>query len=151
MPYGRRATDFPKQRMVTGVFYYLALTMLLTALAAAVYWQLEPDYHDVTYQELEFTSTPTNRSFFVPIYFCAGKLTEFTLVRAYHDTERSIWYAVPDGRYKTGASGCFDTRIQAHTGRLDPGTYDYHVHVSYQLNPLRTIQRKVALVRVTVE
>lgn len=151
MNFGRRATDFPKQRVVTGLFYYLALSVLLSLLAVATYWQLQPDHHELDLQKLSFTSTPTDRAFFVPVYFCAGELTEFTLIRAYHDIDRNIWYAVPGGRYKTGASGCFDTRIQAHTGRLDPGNYEYHVSVSYELNPLRTIQRKVALVTVTVE
>ena len=142
---------YPKQSIASSIFYYSALIIMVTACTVALYWQLEPDHHSISYNEIEFTSTPENRSFFVPIYFCADGLTEFTLVRAYHDTDNDLWYAVPDSRHKTGSGGCFDTRIQAHTGRLDPGNYEYHVHLSYDLNPLRTVQKQVALVRVTIE
>jgi hypothetical protein len=149
--YGRRASDFPKQRLITGLFYYLALSILAASLLTALYWQLEPDNAQFDYVEITHLSTPETRSFYVPVNFCAKtKGQEFTVIRAYHDIDRNIWYAVPDGKYKTGAGGCFDTRIQAHTGRLDPGNYMYHVSVSYQLNPLRTIQLKIAVVTVEI-
>lgn len=151
MRFGRRASDFPKQRVVTGLFYYLALAALLSLLALATYWQLQSDNASFELTELEFTSKPQERSFFVPISFCSAELTEFTLIRYYHDMGRNVYYAVPDGKYKTSNNGCFDTRVSAHTGRLDPGSYEYHISVSYELNPLRTVLRKVALVTVTVE
>ena len=151
MEYGRRKTDFPKQRFVTGVFYYLALIVLLSFLIVGLYWQLEDDNTKLQLNESEFHSTPANRAFFVPIYFCSTQLTEFTLIRYYHDLERNLYYGVPDATYKTSANGCFDTRVQANTGRLDPGVYEYHVSVSYPLNPIRTIQKKVAVVRVVIE
>lgn len=150
IPYGRRSTDFPNQRIVTGLFYYMALAFLLSALAVAVYWQLEEDASDFKVTEIIVTTTAQDRGFFVPIHFCSSELTEITLIRYYHDIDRNIYYSVPDGKYKTSNNGCFDTRIQANTGRLDAGNYEYHVSVSYDLNPLRTVQRKVAIVRVTV-
>jgi hypothetical protein len=151
MTFGRRVTDFPNQQLVTGVFYYLALLILIGSLCTALYWQLESDDIELGFVDFEHHSTPQTRAFLVPVDFCSQRLTEFTVIRSYHDTDRNIWYAVPDGRYKTGASGCFDTRIQAHTGRLDPGNYEYHVSVSYGLNPLRTEQHKVAIVRLVIE
>lgn len=151
MNYGRRASDFPQQKLVTGVFYYSALTLLLCFFAIATYWQLQQDNAKFDLIEMEFTSTPNDRSFFVPVVFCSAELTEFTLIRYYHDIGRNVYYAVPDGKYKTSENGCFDTRVSAHTGRLEQGDYEYHISVSYELNPLRTIQRKVAIVRVTIE
>lgn len=142
---------FPLQRLITGVFYYLSLVTLLFFLLTALYWQLEEDTATFEFTQLEVTTRPVNRAFYVPIKFCSAELTELTVIRYYHDTNQNIYYSVPDGKYKTSHNGCFDNRIQASTGRLDPGYYEYHVSVSYELNPLRTIQRKVAVVKVTVE
>ena len=151
MKYGRRSTDFPQQRLITGAFYYISLSAMLFLLGLALYWQLEQDDSHFQLSESEFISTQENRSFFVSVNFCSPNLKEITLIRYYHDTGRNIYYGVPDGKYKTSNSGCFNTRVQANTGRLDPGTYEYHVSVSYELNPLRTIQHKVAVVYVTIE
>jgi hypothetical protein len=151
MKYGRRSTDFPKSRLITGAFYYIALSMMLSALTIAVYWQLQADDIELGFVELEHVSTPADRAFFVPITFCSDKLTEFTVIRYYHDIDRNIYYGVPDGKYKTSKKGCFDNRLQANAGRLDAGNYEYHVSVSYDLNPLRTEQRKVAIVRLRIE
>ena len=150
MHYGRRRTDFPQQKLITGAFYYVALSILAFMLFMVIKWQLEPDHARWEMTEISVTSTPENRSFFVPIKFCSGEFVEITLIRYYHDTDRDIYYGIPDGKYKTSNNGCFETRIQANTGRLDPGNYEYHISVSYDLNPLRTIQRKVAVVQVTV-
>lgn len=151
MKYGRRASDFPQQKLVTGIFYYCALSVLLFCFGLSAYWQLQDDNASFELIEMEFTSTPAERSFFVPVVFCSAELKEFTLIRYYHDIGRNVYYAVPDGKYKTSNNGCFDTRVSAHTGRLEQGDYEYHISVSYELNPLRTIQRKVAIVRVTIE
>lgn len=150
--YGRRSTDFPRQRIVAGLFYYLCLTILLAALLLTLYWQLEEDTAVAELSETSFVSTPIKRSFFVPIKFCSKKVdSDITLIRYYHDLKQNIYYGVPDGRYKTITNGCFDTRVSASTGRLDPGLYEYHVYVEYELNPLRTIRHKVAIVNVSVE
>ncbi len=151
MQYGRRETDFPKQKLITGVFYYLSLFVLICFLLTGLYWQIEKEEVQFKLQEFQVVSTPTNRSFFVPVYFCADNLTELTLIRFYQDIDRNLYYGVPDSIYKTSLSGCFDTRVQASTGGLEPGNYVYHVSVSYPLNPLRTIRQPVAVVKVTVE
>jgi len=150
--YGRRATDFPKKRLVTGLYYYIALAILAASLLTAVYWQIESDESRFELVELSLTSTPRDRTFFVPIKFCSDKIgQEITLIRYYHDVDRNIYYGVPDGKYKTSELGCFDSRVQGSTGRLEPGTYVYHVSVSYDLNPLRTVQRKVAIVTLEIQ
>ena len=151
MGFGRRVTDFPKQQLVTGVFYYLALLILLGSLGTALYWQLERDDIDLSFEEFEHHSTPQTRAFYVPVSFCSQRLTEFTVIRYYHDIDNNVYYAVPDGKYKTSNTGCFNNRLQAMTGRLEAGNYEYHVSVSYQLNPLRTEQHKVAVVRLRIE
>jgi hypothetical protein len=151
MRYGRRSTDFPQSKLITGAFYYIALATLLAFFGTAVYWQLEKDDIELSFAEISHVSTPQDRTFFVPISFCSNRLTEFTVIRYYHDVDRNIYYGVPDGKYKTSAAGCFDNRLQASTGRLDPGNYEYHVSVSYDLNPLRTEQHKVAIVRLRIE
>lgn len=150
--YGRRYTDFPKKKLVTGLYYYIALTVLLFALGTATYWQLEEDSTVFEVTELSVTVTPEDRSFFVPVSFCSSKgLSDFTVVRYYHDLDNDIYYPVPDGRYKTSVNNCFKTRLQGYTGRLSPGNYEYHIYVNYDLNPLRNIHQLVANVRVTVE
>lgn len=151
MNYGRRAADNPRLITVASAFYYLALSCLVALLGTGIYWQLEDDHATFQTTEIEITTTPSNRAFYVPIYFCSARLTEITLIRHYHDTKQNIFYSVPDGKYKTSETGCFDTRISANTGRLEAGKYEYHISVSYALNPLRTVQRKVAIVKVTVE
>lgn len=152
LQYGRRCTDFPKQRVVAALFYYLCLTIIFATLLVTLYWQLEEDTAAVELSETSFVSTPSKRSFFVPIKFCSKKVgSEVALIRYYYDIEQNIYYGVPDGRYKALTNGCFDTRVSANTGRLDPGQYEYHVYVEYELNPLRTIRRKVAIVKVSVE
>ena len=153
MTYGRRRDDFPRHRWwLATLFYYIALSLLIAAFAIALYWQLEPDRSEFGLTEFHHTSTPENRAFFVPIRFCAGGPgQQFTLIRYYHDLDNNIFYAVPDGKYKTSYRGCFDTRVQAHTGRLDPGRYEYHISVEYQVNPLRTVRSHVAVVHLTIE
>jgi hypothetical protein len=145
------ATDFSKQRLVTGAFYYLALLALLSALFVALYWQVEYDDIMLEFKKYKHVSTPENRNFFVSIHFCSPAITDFKVIRHYKDIDRNIFYSVPDSKYQTSQLGCFDTRLQANTGRLDPGNYEYHVSVSYELNPLRTEQHKVAIVSVTVQ
>ena len=138
-------------RALAGAFYYIALSLLTFMLCTAIYWQLESDDITLSYNELEVTTTPGDRMFLVPVQFCSPKLTEFTVVRYYWDVKQNIYYGVPDGRYKTSNTGCFDNRLTANTGRLEPGDYEYHVSVSYAINPLRTKQSKVVVARVRVE
>ena len=148
MRHFRRSTDMANS---ASVFYYTAMTALFVAFVVALKWQLEPDTAEVVFNETSFVSTPENRGFYVPVYFCHDKKTDITLERYYREINTRIIYAVPDGRYKTGDNNCFDAMVNANTGRLEPGQYEYHVSVSYDLNPLRTIHKPVALVRVTVE
>lgn len=144
----RRSTD---RMNAASVFYYTAMTALLVCFVFALKWQLEPDHTVSKFSETHFVSTKANRGFYVPVHFCSDRQTDITLARYYKELNTRIIYAVPDGQYKTGENHCFDAMVNANTGRLEPGQYEYHVSVSYDLNPIRTIHKPVAVVRVTVE
>lgn len=133
------------------IIYAAMIIALAFTLALSVYWQLERDVASFELTEMSVTTTERNRAFFVPIEFCSGALTEFTVIRYYHDLERDIYYSVPDGNYRTSINDCFSTRLSANTGRLEPGQYEYRISVYYRINPIRTVQREIAIVQVTVK
>jgi len=146
----RRKTDFPHAHVVTGLFYYTAVAILLTMMGFGVFWQLETDENQFTLSQSEFTSDSTNRSFFVSLNYCTTTSMDLKISRYYLDIENDVYYPVPDGIYQT-TIGCSKTKIQGHTGRLDPGKYEYRVYGNYKLNPLRNKQILLASIKVTVE
>lgn len=138
-------------KYVAGIFYYFGLSLLSLFLIIAVYWQLEKDAFNFEFTEFNITSTQAQRSFYIPINFCSTKVTKFTISRYYKDTTKNIFYNVPDGEYHSNSNECVKTMLVGHTGRLDPGEYEYVIYAKYDINPLRSIQRQVALIHVTVE
>lgn len=136
---------------IAGLFYYIGLTFLLFLLGLAVYWQLQSDPAKFEFKEFSVTSTQENRSFYIPINFCNKAINKFTISRQYRDTDKNIYYNVPDGEYHTGSNECFNTLLIGNTGRLDPGTYEYRVYVKYDINPLRSVQTEVAKINITVK
>lgn len=59
----RRKTDFPHAHIVTGLFYYVALLLLLSMIAVGLYWQLEKDPNTFEQTESQITTVEGKRSF----------------------------------------------------------------------------------------
>lgn len=146
----RRKSDFPHAHIVTGLFYYVAVLILVTMFSVGVFWQLEKDPNTFELTTSETISKTDDKSFFVSLNYCTPQVIDLRIIRYYLDVENDVYFTVPDGIYQT-TQGCSKTKIQGHTGRLDPGKYEYRVYGNYKLNPLRDEQVMLASVKVTVE
>jgi len=138
-------------RVVQGLFYYCITALLIVLLGLVVYWQIEEDSADITPVTHEVKLSKTSKSFFVPFVFCNKKHNDFILVRRYKDVHHDVLFNTPDGIYRANFTGCATTHLQAYAGSLEPGLYEYTIFVRYNVNLLRTIEKQVATVRVTVE
>ena len=134
-----------------GVFYYLALSSLMAVFCVTVYWQVQTEQVVFEVTDKQVTLEKNDKEFVVEINFCSPSKQELKINRYYENVSTQVMYHVPEGTYQTAGSGCFKTKLSAYTGRLDPATYKYNVTVSYELNPLRKIEKKVATVLVTVK
>lgn len=141
--------------LVSGAYYYVSLTVLGSILLLVAYWQIQSDDTIISVTEMSVVSTPTNRTFTVPISLCNNNVQEFQIERYYLSLNERIYYTVPSTTYLAPQeylkSGCYDTALTALTGALTPGEYEYRIFVSYQVNPIQTRRSLAALVHVTVE
>lgn len=147
----RRKSDRAFNTVASSVFFYLSVLTLLGLLTTYIYWQTEPNEAVYTYNEQDVVVTPENRSFEVGVNFCNANTDQFTISRYYYDPQNSIYYPVPDGIYRIDSDECFDAKFSGHTGRLEPGFYEYHIVITYALNPIRSYSQNVALVNITVK
>lgn len=141
--------------LITGIYYYLALSVLSITLVLITYWQVERDTTIVNQTNIEVVSTENSRLFYVPISFCNRSITEFQVERYYFNTKELVYYTVPSTTYlapqEDREDACFDTVLNAFTGSLEPGEYEYRIFISYSINPIQTKRSLAALVNVTVE
>lgn len=147
----RRRTDTLHSHLIGDIFFYVASFILLGLLSLYVYWQVQP--HEMKYElnTDSFISKPNQRDFLVNVNFCTNDVNTFTISRHYYDVTNKIYYPLPDGIYRLQNGNCIVSNFMGNTGRLDPGLYEYHVTVSYELNPIRIYSQKVAIVKVKVE
>lgn len=136
---------------IQGVYYYLALGALITAFCCAVYWQTEQEHAVFEVTSKSVVLEKDKKDFVVEVNFCTPTKKDLKISRYYENVDTQVMYHVPEGVYKTAGSGCFKTKLSAYTGRLDPGIYKYHVIVSYDLNPLRQIEKEVSVVTVEIK
>lgn len=137
--------------IVQGVYYYLIMSGLIASFFIAVYWQVENEQTSFEITNKVVVLEPDKKDFAVEINFCTPTKKELKISRYYENVDTQVMYHVPEGVYQTAGSGCFKTKLSAYTGRLDPGTYKYHVIVAYDLNPLRKIEKEVSVVTVTIK
>lgn len=145
------ATKSHTLNIVQGIYYYLTLSALLASFCVAVYWQTEKEHAVFEVTNKDVVLSGDKKDFVVEVNFCSTSKKELKISRYYENTETQVIYHVPEGIYKTAGSGCFKTKLSAYAGRLDPGHYKYHVNVSYEINPLRTIEKEVSVVNVTIK
>lgn len=136
---------------VQGVYYSLILSALVAAFCIAVYWQTETEHAVFEVTNKEVILEKDKKDFVVEINFCTPTKKDLKISRYYENVDTQVMYHVPEGIYKTAGSGCFKTKLSAYVGRLDPGTYNYHVNVTYDLNPLRQIEKEVSVVKVIIK
>lgn len=132
-------------------FYYTVTTILVALIITSIFWQVETDNTYFEYSESHFTSKEGNRDFYVDVNFCSDKVRQFVITRYYFNTEENIYYTLPDAKYRSAGTSCFNTRIHTTTNMLQQGHYEYRVFATYDLNPVRTREQQVATVFVQVE
>lgn len=140
--------------LVSGTYYYLALTVLAFSIALVSYWQLEEDFTVINFQEIEYVSNENEREFYIPISFCNKRITDFQIHRYYLDTAESIYYSLPTTQYMSEQlpeQDCFQTMLMANTNGLREGVYEYRVFISYHINPVQRATRLISKAYVTVE
>lgn len=137
--------------VIQGIYYYLTLSALLTSFCIAVYWQTEPEHAVFEIIQKDVVLEKDKKDFVVEVNFCTPTKKDLKISRYYESVDTQVMYHLPEGTYKTAGSGCFKTKLSAYTGRLDPGIYKYHVIVSYDLNPLRQVEKEVSVVNLTIK
>lgn len=137
--------------VVVDLFFYFSFVVLLGLMATYTFWQLEDNELTYEYYEKSITIEGVDKSFSTNVRFCNANTEEFTISRYYFDKVNDIYYPVPDGVYRIDKGPCFSAQFVGYTGRLEPGEYEYHVIVSYRLNPIRTYSEKVAKINITVK
>lgn len=138
-------------RVIQGLFYYFVTALLICVLGVVIYWQTEEDSAAITPTVSEVKLSKHSRGFFVAFELCNSKHNDFILLRRYKHIENGVLFNTPDGIYRANFLGCSTTQLQAYAGSLEPGVYEYTVFVRYNVNFLRTIEKQVATVRVTIE
>lgn len=143
---------YPKHYlMLSTVFYYTVLFILLVSGLTLGYWQIEKDPAQFTHKTAHIQLSEDNKYFLVDLDFCPNKKTKLTIEKYYYDKNNKILYSIPAGQYSTDNKNCLKTKIHAHTGNLEKGLYEYRVIVVYSLNPLREVRQELALMTVEVK
>lgn len=136
--------------VIADLFFYLSFVILIALLVTYLYWQLEDNKLTYEYYEDSITIEGADKSFSTSVRFCNSNTDEFTVSRYYYDILNNTYYPVPDGVYRIDKGPCFSAQFIGYTGNLKPGEYEYHVIISYRLNPIRTYSEKVAKLNITV-
>lgn len=136
---------------VSGAFYYGFLAMLVAITFLCIYWQLQVDTTRINQTHKEVVIAGPEKDFYVDLDFCTPSPSPITIERYYKSITTGIYYSTPTGTFPMDAQNCLNARIHAHTGRLEPGLYEYHVAVQYKINPLREERKEVATVIVEVK
>lgn len=143
---------YPKHYLIlSAVFYYTVLFILLVSGLTLGYWQIEKDPAQFSYKMAHVELEKNTKDFLVDLDFCPNKKTRLTVEKHYYDKNKKIFYSIPAGQYSTDKMNCLKTKIHAHTGNLERGSYEYRVDVVYELNPLREIRQELALITVEVK
>lgn len=140
-----------KLTFVQNLYYYFALSILGAMFCIAIYWQIQTEHVVFEVNTKQVFLNKDKKDFVADVNFCTSKQQKLKINRYYQNTKTSIVYYVPEGTYQTAGTGCFKTQLNAYAGRLDPGHYTYHVTVSYDLNPLRSIEKEVAVIVLEIQ
>lgn len=141
----------PRISKISQLFYYSSIGIMSLIIVLIIFWQVEQDTTHFAFSEDTFHSTEGNRDFYVNVNFCSEKVRQFTITRYYYEEEENIYYTLPDAKYRTAGTSCFNTRIHTSTDMLRKGRYEYRVFATYEINPIRSNEQQVAVVKVLVE
>ncbi len=122
---------------VFSAFYYGFVSVLLAIALLSVYWQVEPDETQINMTKKSVVAVDEHRDFYVDLDFCTSSDSPITIERYYKNIQTGIYYTTPTGVFPMDDKNCLKARIHAYAGRFEPGMYEYHVSVKYQINPLR--------------